>query len=249
MSTVGHRSVAGRALDALKRSPLGPVPRNASDTTVWLWRELALVWADFERRLEAIPMVRGIRDGTITVEQYRALLLNLRQEVVEGGHWIARAASSMSIELLPVHSLLVNRAAKEHVNFGLLEHDYASVGGNPADMKCQTRNIGSEAFSSYMYHQATQPDPLHLFGALFVIEAFGAYRAADWAAGIRRALGATESQVRFFAYHGANSDSHLDELRPILVSVVDRPLADAVVRTAMVVARLYVLRLEELGPA
>jgi hypothetical protein len=103
VTPVGHTSLAGPALDALKRSPLGPVPRGASATSEWLWRELALVWADFERRLEAIPVVRGIYDGTITVEQYRELLLNLRQEVVEGGHWIARAASSMSIDLLPVH--------------------------------------------------------------------------------------------------------------------------------------------------
>jgi 3-oxoacyl-[acyl-carrier-protein] synthase III len=247
VTPVGHTSLAGPALDALKRSPLGPVPRGASATSEWLWRELALVWADFERRLEAIPVVRGIYDGTITVEQYRELLLNLRQEVVEGGHWIARAASSMSIDLLPVHSLLIRRAAEEHVQFGLLEHDYASVGGDPADMRRPTKNIGSEAFSSYMYHQATQPDPLHLFGALFVIEAFGAYRAARWVAGVRQALGANESQVRFFA-NGVNNDSHSDDLRSILASVVDRTLAEAVVDTATVVARLYLLQLEELGP-
>jgi hypothetical protein len=36
----------------------------------------------------------------------------------------------MSLDLLPVHSLLVRRAAEEHVQFGLLEHNYASVGGS-----------------------------------------------------------------------------------------------------------------------
>ena len=247
MTAAGYTSGAGPAVDALKRSPLGPVPRGASDTTEWLWRELALVWAGFERRLEATPIVRSIKDGTITVEQYRELLLNLRQEVAEAGRWVARAASSMSIDLLPVHSLLVRRAAEEHVDFRLLEADYVSVGGDPSDLRRQIGNIGSEVFSSYMYHQATQPDPLHLFGALFVIEAFGAYRAAGWAVSIRRALGADESQVRFLASHGVNDDSHNDDLRLLLASVVDRPLAEKLVRTATVVARLYQLQLEELG--
>jgi 3-oxoacyl-[acyl-carrier-protein] synthase III len=248
MTASGPTSVPGPALDALERSPLGQVPRGASGTTEWLWRELALVWADFEGRLEALPVVRRIHDGTITVQQYRELLLTLRQEVVEGGHWIARAASSMSIDLLPVYSLLVKRAAEGRVQFGLLEQDYASLGGDPADMRRRTKNIGSEAFSSYMYHQATQPDPLHLFGALFVVEAFGEYRAARWAGGIRQALGADESQVRFLSYRRVDDYSHFDQLRSILASVVDRSLADAVVRTATVVARLYVLQLEELGP-
>jgi len=97
-----------------------------------------------------------------------------------------------------------------------------------------------------MYHQATQPDPLHLFGALFVMESFGAYRAARWASGIRQALGANESHVSFFAY-GVGDGSNSDDLRSLLASVVDRPLAEAVVHTATVVARLYVLQLEELG--
>jgi hypothetical protein len=45
--------------------------------------------------------VRGIYDGTITVEQYRELLLNLRQEVVEGGHWIARGRIEHVARLAP----------------------------------------------------------------------------------------------------------------------------------------------------
>jgi 3-oxoacyl-[acyl-carrier-protein] synthase-3 len=250
MTVVEHTSAIdpADALDAIRRSPLGPLPPEATGTTQWLWRELALVWADFERRLDAIPIVRHIEDGTITVDQYRDLLLNLRQQVVEGGRWIALAASSMSIELFPVRSLLIRHAAAEHMDFRMLEHDYASVGGDPADMSRAPKNIGSEAFSSYMFHQAAQPDPLHLFGAMFVIEGLGACKAAGWAASIQRALGIDENQVRFLAYHGLNDDSHYDKLRAILTNpLVDRPLAGMLVRTAKVVARLYALQLEELG--
>ena len=234
--------------DLLARSPLGPLPDGASPTTEWLWHELAVVWAGFEDQLAAIPVVRHMEDGTITVEEYRELLLNLRQQVIEGGRWIALTASNMSIENVAVRTLLIKHAAEEHLDFKMLEHDFASVGGDPEAMHRQPKNIGSEAFSSYMFHQATQTDPLHLFGAMFIIEGLGACKAAGWARGIQRSLGIDESQVRFLAYHGVNDDTHYDKLRGILTHpLVDRALAERLVRTARIVARLYALQLEELG--
>jgi 3-oxoacyl-[acyl-carrier-protein] synthase-3 len=229
-------------------SPLGPLPDDASETTAWLWAALGDVWADFERRLAGIPVVRRMEDGTITLDEYHELLLNLRQQVIEGGRWIALTASSMSIELAPVRSLLIRHAAEEHMDYRMLEHDFTSTGGDIAVMTSQPKNIGSEAFSAFMFREASQPDPVHLFGAMFIIEGLGACKAARWARGIQRSLGLDESQVRFLAYHGLNDDSHYDKLRGILTNpLVDRPLAERLVRTAKVVARLYALQLEELG--
>jgi 3-oxoacyl-[acyl-carrier-protein] synthase-3 len=53
--------------------------------------------------------------------------------------------------------------------------------------------------------------------------------------------------VHFLAGRGPSDDSSFDELRLLLASVVDRSLAERLVRTATVVAWLYVLQLEELG--
>lgn len=134
------------------------------------------------------------------------------------------------------------------MDYRMLEHDFTSTGGDPDTIVTQPKNIGSEAFSAYMFREASQPDPLHLFGAMFVIEGLGACKAARWAAGIQRSLGLDDSQVRFLAYHGVNDDSHYDKLRGILTNpLVDRPVAERLVRTAKVVARLYSLQLEELG--
>ena len=229
-------------------SPLGPLPDDASDTATWLWSALGDVWAGFEVRLAAVPVVRHMEDATITLEEYHRLLVNLRQQVIDGGRWIALAASSMSIELSPVRSLLIRHAAEEHMDYRMLEHDFTSTGGDPDTIVAQPKNIGSEAFSAYMFREASQPDPLHLFGAMFVIEGLGACKAALWAAGIQRSLGLDDSQVRFLAYHGVNDDSHYDKLRGILTNpLVDRSVAERLVRTAKVVARLYSLQLEELG--
>lgn len=230
-------------------SPLGAdFGRDGTEVTQYLARELEKVWDDFEARLDQVPLVRRLDEGTVTLDDYRELLLNLRQQVVEGGRWIALAASSMSIELFPVRSLLIKHAAEEHTDYQMLEQNYVSVGGDLATMLSQPKNIGSEAFSAFMFHQAAKPDPLDLFGAMFIIEGLGSSKAAGWAARIQELLGLEEEQVSFLAYHGVNDDSHYEKLRMILSHpLIDMALAERLVRTAKIVARLYALQLEEIG--
>ena len=230
-------------------SPLGAdFGRDGTEVTQDLARELEKVWDDFESRLDQVPLVRRLDEGTVTLDDYRELLLNLRQQVVEGGRWIALAASSMSIELFPVRSLLIKHAAEEHTDYQMLEQNYVSVGGDLATMLSQPKNIGSEAFSAFMFHQAAKPDPLDLFGAMFIIEGLGSSKAAGWAARIQELLGLEEEQVSFLAYHGVNDDSHYEKLRMILSHpLIDMALAERLVRTAKIVARLYALQLEEIG--
>lgn len=228
-------------------SPLGPIPENAPDVTAWLFEELAFVWLDFDRHLSTIPIVERVENGTVTVEDYRGMLLNIRQQVMEGGRWIALAASSMSIELFGVRSLLIGHAAEEHTDYQMIERDYCSVGGTMEQLQTQPKNVGSEAFSAFMFHQASRPDPLDLFGAMFIIEGLGSAKAAGWAKRIKDALGLDDTQVSFLAYHGLNDNAHYEKLRLVLSHpLIDMPLAMRLVKTAKVVARLYALQLEEL---
>jgi 3-oxoacyl-[acyl-carrier-protein] synthase III len=242
-----HLRTTEDRVGAFARSPLGPIPADASDVTAWLFEELAFVWADFDAHLSTVPIVARVEDGTITIDDYRALLLNLRQQVIEGGRWIALAASSMSIELFAVRSLLITHAAEEHTDYQMLERDYCAVGGARDEMQSQPKNVGSEAFSAFMFHQASRPDPLDLFGAMFIIEGLGAAKAAGWAKRIKDALDLDEQQVSFLTYHGMNDDAHYEKLRMILSHpLIDQALAERLVKTAKVVARLYALQLEEL---
>ena len=210
--------------------------------------QLADVWADFERRLRDVPLVRRIESGTATRADYRRLLLHMRQQVVEGGRWIARAASNFSVELFELRSAAIRHAAEEHRDYQLIEQDYCAVGGNLDDIRSAGKNVGSEALSAYMFHQASQPDPVDLLGAMFVIEGLGTRKASGWARQLREKLGLAEDQVRFLSYHGEADDGHIEKLYDILRSgVVDAERAERIVRTARVVTRLYLMQLEEIG--
>jgi 3-oxoacyl-[acyl-carrier-protein] synthase-3 len=213
-----------------------------------LVRELTHVWVDFEAKLQRVPVIEKLSRGVFTVEDYKELLINLRQQVVEGSRWIARAASSITAEHLALRSSFIRHARDEHRDYEMLERHYVSVGGRQEDITRAPKNIGSEALSAWMFHRAGQENPFDLLGAMFIIEGLGNRVARRWGLAIRDQLGLSDDQVRFFLYHGDNDGTHMERLEAALASGILTPeLAARVTKTAKVTARLYLLQLEELG--
>lgn len=213
-----------------------------------LTRRLAQVWIHFEGRLAQVPIVDKMNRGKMRPEDYRLLLLNLRQQVVEGGRWIARAASNITTDCFPLRSMFIGHAQEEHRDFQMLERDYVSVGGQIEDIQQGEKNIGSEALSAWMFHRSGQENPFDLVGAMFIIEGLGMRLARPWGEKIREQLELRNDQVTFLLYHGEHDEDHFAKLEQALASGILTPeLVDRIVKTARVTARLYVLQLEELG--
>ncbi len=227
--------------------PLAALAQTDDAVLRKLLADLALVWADFERHLGAVPLVRRIESDTATIDDYQRLLVNLRQQVMEGARWISRAASNLTIEYFPLRSTFIGHAAEEHRDFQLLERNYEATGGDVNVILNAEKNVGSEALSAYIFNQASQPNPLDLLGAMFVIEGLGTRKADSWAQMLKSQLGLSDDQLTFFLYHGANDDDHFEKLRNALSSgVITAEIAARIVKTARVTARLYALQLEEL---
>ena len=178
------------------------------------------------------------------IDDYKRLLVHLRQQVVEGGRWISRAASNFSEELFAFRSAAIRHAADEHRDYQLLERDYVAVGGSLAEIRGGRKNAGSEALSAYVFQQASQPDPVDLLGAMFVIEGLGNRLALPWARALQSQLGLSDDQVSFLRYHGEADEEHMATLDGLL-RLLTFDQAARVVRTAEIVARLYALQLEE----
>ena len=231
----------------LAACPLGASAPGDPEPVVRALNGLAEVWARFARDLARVPVIRRIDDGVATEDDYRRLLLNLRQQVVDGGRWISLAAANFGSDLFPLRSAAIRHAADEHQDFQLLERDYASVGGDPAAMHSTPANVGSAALSAFMFHRAGLPDPVDLLGAMFVIEGLGTCKAGGWADKLQRSAGLRDDQLTFLRYHSVGDDAHYGILRTVLRSgLFDDSQVDRIVRTARVVARLYALQLEEL---
>ena len=227
-------------------SPIAPHPLPIPETaSAYLLRQLALVWLEFERKLRSLPMLRRLHRGEFTLEDYKALLRNLRPQVVEGARWIARAASNMSDFRL--RSTFIGHAQDEHRDFQMLERNYVAVGGELEEIVEAEKNLGSEALSAFIFHQASRENPVDLIGSMFIIEGLGNNLAAQWAAQIKQTLSLKDEQVSFLAYHGANDEAHIGKLNDILnAEWMTMEIAQRIVKTAQVTARLYLMQLEEI---
>ncbi len=212
-----------------------------------LLRDLTLAWLDFERRLSQVPIIRRLETGNFTADDYKRLLRNLRPQVIEGARWITRAASSFTAEHAELRSKVIGHAFDEHRDYELLERDYAAVGGDVDEIRSAERNIGTEALAAYLMNQASQPNPVDLLGAIFIIEGLGEKMANRWAKQLQSSAELPESATSFLSYHGKNDDSHIAKMHAILTE--DKLVAVShrrIVKTARVVARLYALQLEEI---
>ena len=216
-----------------------------SDIGAELLQQLTLVWLEFERELRSVPMVRKLHRGEFTIEDYKALLLNLRPQVVEGARWISRAASNM--KEFKLRSLFLGHAVDEHRDYQMLEKNYVSVGGKLSEIMEAEQNLGTIALSAFIFDRASRENPIDLIGSMFIIEGLGDRLARQWADRIKQTLKLKDEQVSFLAYHGANDKSHLNKLDSIInADWMSWEITRQIVTTAKVTARLYRLQLEEI---
>lgn len=208
---------------------------------------LMRVWFDFERQLGRVPLLQRLQRGQFNKADYCQLLLHWRQQVIEGSRWISRCASSFDRDFSDVRSQVIGHAREEHRDYEMLERDYVAAGGALTDIQQARRNIGTEALHGFLMYRASQPNPVDLIGAMWIIEGLGQKMANDWAGQIDQATQGDGSYTRFMRYHGDNDTAHLTKLYQLIDRVCqdDKAVAD-IARTAKVVARLYCLQLEEI---
>ena len=217
-------------------------------TSEWLVRQLTQIWIDFETKLLKVPIVEKIHDGTLSLENYKLLLHDLRQQVIDGSQWISRAASNIDIELFELRSAFIKHTATEHKDYQMLEKNYVALGESLAKIQNGEKNIGSVALSSFMFQRASSPNPIDLLGAMFIIEGIGKRLAGYWGELIKDQLHLADEQVSFLTYHGVADENHFHQLEKALNHpLMNKELAIKIAKTAKTTAMLYHLQLKELG--
>lgn len=219
------------------------------DKASQLIRELTTVWADFHGRLLTVPIIKRVIDGQIRMDDYKNIMLNHRQQVIDGGRWIALTGSSIDHNYADLRCEFLKHAITEQNDYKMLEANYQSVGGSLEEIQNAEKNIGSEALSAFIFHRASQPNPFDLAGAMFIIEGLGQYFAKTFSECIQKTLELKDEQISFYTYHAVNDEDHLEELFEILRSgILDiEGLSKRIIKTAKITARLYLLQWEEIG--
>lgn len=212
-------------------------------------QRLLAIWFDFDLRLSKVPVVKRIEQERLSLDDYRHLLLNMRQQVIEGSRWISRCASSFDRDYSDVRSKVIKHAKDEHQDYVMLEQDYVNAGGNRSDIQQARKNIGSEALHGFLMYRASQPNPVDLIGAMWIIEGLGNKMASGWSQLIDKMgteLLIPQKISTFMSYHAQNDEAHLNELYELIDRVAtDEASVTDICRTAEVVGRLYCMQLEE----
>lgn len=246
-------TVEGSTAEENKSYPLREIEApelvvEKTETSEWLIRQLAQIWIDFETELLKVPIITKIHEGKISLEDYKLLLMDLRQQVIDGSQWISRAASNIDIELFELRSAFIKHTATEHKDYQMLERNFVALGEELSTIQSGEKNIGSVALSAFMFQQASKANPVDLLGAMFIIEGIGKRLAAYWGEMIKDQLNLKESQVSFFTYHGVADENHFHNLEEALNHpAMNMEIAKKIAKTAKTTARLYKMQLEELG--
>ncbi|KGJ97550.1 hypothetical protein [Colwellia psychrerythraea] len=208
---------------------------------------LLKTWLDFDLSITKVPIVKRLEQGRLSIEDYQQLLLNLRQQVIEGSRWISRCASSFDRDYSDVRSIVIHHAHEEHKDYLMLEADYIATGGKQETITAFKKNTGSEALHGFLMYRASQPNPIDLIGAMWIIEGLGNKMACKWSKYINEQFSFDTEITSFMDYHGENDENHLLELYKLIDRVATcQKNIDGIIRTAKVVAKLYQLQLEEI---
>jgi 3-oxoacyl-[acyl-carrier-protein] synthase III len=247
LRVVGGEEKAEAARAEIPRTETPQLQATENPVAARLLRELAGVWFEFENQLHKVGIVQRIYSGAFRLEDYRRLLFNMRQQVIDGSRWIARAASNVTAEHFPIRSAFIAHTQEEHRDYEMIERNYVSAGGSLEEIRAGRKNIGSEALSSYILHRASRENPFDLVGAMFIVEGLGQRVARPWGERIQRQLGLPDEAVSFLLYHSASDVRHFERLDLAIASgILTEALVDEIVRCAKVTGRLYALQLEEL---
>ena len=221
---------------------------DKNETSEWLVRNLAQIWIDFETELLKVPIITKIHDGQLSLSDYKLLLIDLRQQVIDGSQWISRAASNIDINLFELRSAFIKHTAAEHKDYQMLEKNFEALGENIEDIRNGEKNIGSMALTSFMFQQASKSNPIDLLGSMFIIEGIGKRLAGYWGEMIKDQLNLKANQVSFFTYHGVADENHFHNLEKALNHPkMNMEVAKNIVKTAKTTAKLYKMQLIELG--
>ncbi|GFE87038.1 3-oxoacyl-[acyl-carrier-protein] synthase III C-terminal domain-containing protein [Steroidobacter agaridevorans] len=211
-----------------------------------LIQELASVWHEYRSRAWRSGLIRKIVAGEFTNADYVRWMSCWIPQVREGSRWMLAGASNLDPRYAALTALVSKHAGEERNDFKILFEDYRLAGGVAGMIEELRRNPGGEALNAYMNALASEPTPLGLLGAIYIIEGTGQRIIPALLPLLRDQLDLPSQAFRFLSYHGENDASHLERwLTAVEMAVQLSPGCERqILNVARHTAELYVLQME-----
>jgi pyrroloquinoline quinone (PQQ) biosynthesis protein C len=187
------------------------------------------------RAFETHPVVLEAAAHGMSIERYRALLLELYHVVWHFNPVCAAAASRMPDAFQPVRHFLYRHMHEETGHEEWVLNDLDAVGVTRGDARAHAPAVHTLALNGYNYWAADRRHPCSALGMLYALEVIASVYGGPFASAIRDAL-LLEGQrgVSFIDSHATLDAEHLAQLRLVLNQVRDEAAQVAVVESVRV---------------
>jgi pyrroloquinoline quinone (PQQ) biosynthesis protein C len=191
---------------------------------------------DEDRRgFENHPVVMDAVAKGMSVERYRALLLELYHVVWHFNPVCAAAASRMDDRYQSIRHFLYEHMQEESGHETWVMNDLEAVGVAPQITRDHGPSVNTLALNGYNYWAADRRHPCSVLGMLYALEVIASVYGGPFASAIRESLLLDGDRgVSFIDSHATMDAKHMAELRTVLNQIQDDKARDAVVEAVRV---------------
>ena len=187
------------------------------------------------RAFETHPVVIDAVARGMSVERYRALLLELYHVVWHFNPICAAAASRIGDAERQVRYHLYEHMHEESGHEQWVQNDLEAIGVSPAATRGHAPSVFTQTLNGYNYWAADRRHPCSVLGMLYALEVIASVYGGPFASAIKESLLLDgERGVSFIGSHASMDAKHMAELRQVLNTLCDERARDAVVESAVV---------------
>jgi len=194
--------------------------------------ELVMRTDEARRDFETHPVVMDAVATGLSVERYRALLLELYHVVWHFNPVCAAAASRMDDRFVNLRYFLYEHLHEESGHEVWVRNDLEAVGVPPDQTAAHQPGVHTLALNGYNYWAADRRHPTSVLGMLYALEVIASVYGGPFASAIQESLLLDGDRgVSFIGSHATMDAQHMAELREVLNTIEDPQAKDAIVES------------------
>lgn len=197
--------------------------------------ELVMRTDEARRKFETHPVITDAVAHGLSVERYRALLLELYSVVWHFNPVSAAAASRLADSHKQVRYFLYEHMHEESGHEDWVMADLHEMGVPRDVVLAHKPSADTLALNGYNYYAADRKHPCSVLGMLYALEVIASVYGGPFTSALKEALFLQDDRgVSFISSHATLDAEHMAELRKVINMVEDEEALEAIVESALV---------------